>query len=57
MVGNLAASTQTALLDLREYLGATPSDLLMNEDLSPIAAEPYVLELPAYGYRWLMLQR
>jgi maltose alpha-D-glucosyltransferase/alpha-amylase len=57
LVGNLAASTQTALLDLPEYLGATLWDLLTDERLSPIAAEPYALELPAYGYRWLILQR
>jgi maltose alpha-D-glucosyltransferase/alpha-amylase len=57
MVGNLAAVTQTALLDLPDYVGVTPSDLLVDEHLSPVAAEPYALELPPYGYRWLMLQR
>jgi maltose alpha-D-glucosyltransferase/alpha-amylase len=57
MVGNLAASTQMALLDLPQYLGATPLDLLKDERLSVIAAEPYALELPPYGYRWLLLKR
>jgi maltose alpha-D-glucosyltransferase/alpha-amylase len=57
MVGNLAASTQMALLDLQPYLGATPQDLLKHEQLPVIAAEPYALELPPYGYRWLLLER
>lgn len=55
IVGNLADSRQTAALDLAAYAGRTPSDLLSDERLAPIAAEPYALTLPPYGYRWLRL--
>ena len=56
VVGNLADSTQTVALDLRDYAGAVPSDLLSKERLSVIATDPYVLTLPSYGYRWLALE-
>jgi maltose alpha-D-glucosyltransferase/alpha-amylase len=56
MIGNLADSTQTVALDLRDYAGMVPSDLLSNERLSDVADDPYVLTLPAYGYRCLVLE-
>ncbi len=55
VVGNLAASSQRVALDLADYAGATPSDLLADERLAPVTSEPYRLTLPPYGYRWLML--
>jgi maltose alpha-D-glucosyltransferase/alpha-amylase len=55
-VANLADSSQAAALGLGEYAGATPVDLLTNEHLRSITPEPYTLNLPPYGYRWLELQ-
>jgi maltose alpha-D-glucosyltransferase/alpha-amylase len=56
VVANLADSAQVATLDLGAYAGATPVDLLSEEHLAPIAAAPYELPLPPYGYRWLKLR-
>jgi maltose alpha-D-glucosyltransferase/alpha-amylase len=59
VVANLADSPQTALVDLRENLGARPVDLLAEEGepLPVIAAEPYTLTLSPYAYRWLKLKQ
>jgi len=56
VVGNLTDAEQTAALDLGASAGATPVDLLTNERLAPVTAEPYALALPPYGYRWLALK-
>lgn len=56
VVGNLAATTQAVALGLSDYVGVTPVDLLSDEQLAPITSEPYELNLPPYGYRWLGLQ-
>lgn len=56
VVSNLVDSTQTAALELGAYARSTPVDLLSEERLVPITAEPYALKLSPYGYRWLKLQ-
>jgi maltose alpha-D-glucosyltransferase/alpha-amylase len=56
IICNLTDTEQTTTLDLSAYSGATPVDLLTDERLSPISAEPYALGLPPYGYRWLALK-
>jgi maltose alpha-D-glucosyltransferase/alpha-amylase len=56
VVGNLTDSEQTVALDLGACIGATPVDLLTEERLATVTAEPYALALPPYGYRWLALK-
>lgn len=55
VVANLTDSTQTTALDLGDYAGASPVDLLLDERLAAVAAEPYELTLLPYGYHWLKL--
>ncbi len=55
VIANLAASPQTAALELTDYAGATPVDLLSDERLALVGDGPYELTLPPYGYRWLKL--
>ncbi len=55
VVANLADSTQTVALDLGDYAGASPVDLLSDERLAPVGTEPYGLTLLPYGYHWLKL--
>lgn len=55
VVANLADAEQTVTFDLATYAGATPVDLLSDADFAPIAAAPYELTLPPFGYRWLSL--
>jgi maltose alpha-D-glucosyltransferase/alpha-amylase len=57
VVGNLTDAPQVAMLDLAEYAGSIPADLLSSERLPAITAGPYTLTLPPFGYRWLMLER
>ena len=56
VVVNLSDASQTPALDLAEFAGATPLDLLTEERLPPVGAGPYPLKLPPYGYRWLKLR-
>ncbi len=55
VVNNLSAQPQQAVLDLADYIGASPADLFTGKRLPPIAPEPYRLPLGRYQYRWLQL--
>ncbi len=52
-VNNLSAEPVTAVLDLSEYAGRAPTDLLGAGELPPVGQAPYILELGRYGYHWL----
>ena len=54
-VANLAATVQAVQLDLSQYAGRIPVELLDKSLLPPIGALPYLLTLPGYGFLWLLL--
>lgn len=52
---NLSPAQQSVPLDLADFTGVTPTELLSGRTFPPISASPYVLSLPPYGYWWLRL--
>jgi maltose alpha-D-glucosyltransferase / alpha-amylase len=54
-VANLSRSSQPAELDLREYKGRVPVELLGRTAFPPIGELPYLLTLPAWGFYWFDL--
>jgi len=52
---NLSDRPQPFTLDLAEFAGAVPADLLTGATLPVVGAVPYSLALPPFGYRWLHL--
>jgi maltose alpha-D-glucosyltransferase/alpha-amylase len=55
-VHNLSADPIELELNLVEFAGTEPADLLDGERLAPVGEDPYRLTLPRYGYRWLQLR-
>ncbi len=56
-VHNLAPSAEPVELDLREFRGAVPVELLGESRFPPIDERPYFLSLGPYGFYWFRLQR
>jgi maltose alpha-D-glucosyltransferase/alpha-amylase len=56
-VVNLARSAQAVELDLREFKGHVPVEILGREPFPPIGELPYLLTLPGYGFLWFLLER
>jgi maltose alpha-D-glucosyltransferase/alpha-amylase len=56
-VANLARSAQPVELDLAEYRGAVPIELLGRAAFPPIGELPYLLTLPGYSFYWFRLSR
>src|SRR5581483_3266219 len=54
-VANLSHSSQPVELDLREYRGRIPVELLGRTPFPPIGELPYLLTLPAWGFYWFEL--
>jgi len=54
-VANLARSSQPVELDLREFKGRIPLELLGNTPFPPIGELPYLLTLPPWGFYWFSL--
>ncbi len=54
-VHNLAGTAQSAELELQEFAGAGPVELLGEARFAPVTEHPYVLTLAPYGYYWLSL--
>jgi maltose alpha-D-glucosyltransferase/alpha-amylase len=54
-VANLARSSQPVELDLREFKGRTPVELLGDTSFPPIGELPYLLTLPGWGFYWFVL--
>jgi maltose alpha-D-glucosyltransferase/alpha-amylase len=52
---NLSADPVEFELDLGEFTGMVPMDLLDGDQLAPVGEGPYQLALPRYGFRWLRL--
>jgi maltose alpha-D-glucosyltransferase/alpha-amylase len=56
VANNLSAEEQVIELDLADFAGARPSDLLSGEQMRAVTGGAYRLELTRYGYRWLWLR-
>ena len=54
-VANLSRSSQPVELDLSEFKGRIPVELLGNTAFPPIGDLPYLLTLPAWGFYWFSL--
>ena len=55
-VANISRSAQPALLDLNEYEGRTPVEILGYVPFPKIGRDPYVLTLSPYAFLWFELQ-
>jgi len=55
LVHNLAGSAQSVELDLKEFAGSTPVELLAESRFSTVTEQAYVMTLAPYGYYWLNL--
>ena len=55
IVNNLSDQDHTVELDLGEFVGVQPHDLLTGEKLPQVSSVPYGLGLTRYGFRWLRL--
>jgi maltose alpha-D-glucosyltransferase/alpha-amylase len=56
VVNNLSPQPQQVDLNLPAFAGARQVDLFTGQALAPVGGQPYRLELPRYGYRWLRLR-
>ncbi len=56
LVHNLAGSAQSVELNLKEFAGSMPVELLGESQFPPVTDRPYVLTLAPYGYYWLNLK-
>jgi maltose alpha-D-glucosyltransferase / alpha-amylase len=56
-VHNLARSAQAVELNLAEFKGRVPVELLGRSPFPPVGDLPYMLTLPAYGFYWFVLAK
>jgi trehalose synthase len=56
-VANISRSAQPVLLDLNEYEGRIPVEMLGYVPFPKITEQPYVLSLSPYSFLWFELQR
>ena len=56
-VHNLANSAEPVELDLREFRGAAPMEMLGGARFPAIGDAPYFLSLSPYGFYWFRLHR
>ena len=54
-VANLAGTVQPVELDLRQFRGRTPVELMGTAPFPRVGQLPYLLTLPAYGFYWFKL--
>jgi maltose alpha-D-glucosyltransferase / alpha-amylase len=54
-VANLARSSQAVELDVSDYAGRIPVEMLGNSIFPPIGQLTYLLTLPPYGFYWFVL--
>ncbi|HTJ90536.1 MAG TPA: putative maltokinase, partial [Acidocella sp.] len=54
-VYNLSRTAQAVELELDDYTGRVPVDLLGGSGFPPIGRIPYLLTLPPYGFYWFIL--
>ncbi len=56
-VANLSRSPQAVELDLAEFEGRVPVELVGDSAFPPVGELPYLLTLPAYGFYWFHLSQ
>jgi maltose alpha-D-glucosyltransferase / alpha-amylase len=56
VVNNLSGAAQAVELDLRDFEGRTPVELLGETDFLPVEGAPYALTLSPYGFFWFALR-
>jgi trehalose synthase len=56
-VANISRSAQPVLLDMKEYEGRTPVEMLGYVPFPKITQQPYVLTLSPYAFLWFELQQ
>jgi maltose alpha-D-glucosyltransferase/alpha-amylase len=54
-IANLSPSAQPVELNLRDFKGRMPVELMGRSNFPPIGDLPYFLTLPAYGFFWFVL--
>ncbi len=54
-VSNLSRTPQAVELDLSEFAGTVPVDLIGGSAFPPVGLLPYQLTFPAYAFYWFML--
>ncbi|WP_404385781.1 maltose alpha-D-glucosyltransferase [Caenispirillum salinarum] len=54
-VANMSRAPQAVELDLHEYGGRVPVELMGRSAFPPVGEMPYLLTLPAYGFYWFLL--
>ena len=57
VVANLAGTAQAVQLDLAQFAGRTPFEMLGSSAFPPIATGPYTITLGPYGFFWFALVR
>ncbi len=57
VVANLAGTSQAVQLDLSQFAGRTPFEMLGSTAFPPIATTPYLVTLAPYGFFWFSLVR
>jgi len=57
VVANLAGTAQPLQLDLAQFAGRTPFEMIGSTPFPPIATTPYLVTLPPYGFFWFSLVR
>ncbi len=56
-VVNLAGTAQSAVLDLSEFAGRRPVELLGEAPFPTIGSAPFVLAMPPHGFYWIRIER
>ncbi len=56
-VANLSRQAQAVELDLKDYRGSVPIELLGRTAFPPVGELPYLLTIPAYGFFWFVLEK
>ena len=57
IVQNLADTPQPAELDLGQYRGTVPVEMLGGTHFPPVGELPYMLTLSPYGFYWFFLEK
>ncbi|HEY4439700.1 MAG TPA: maltose alpha-D-glucosyltransferase [Candidatus Elarobacter sp.] len=57
VVANLSRNAQPVQLDLSQFAGRTPFEMLGSTAFPPIATGPYTITLAPYGFLWFSLVR
>jgi maltose alpha-D-glucosyltransferase/alpha-amylase len=57
VVANLARTAQAVQLDLAQFAGRTPFEMLGSTAFPPITTTPYTITLAPYGFFWFSLVR